>query len=358
MTEQNHGVGRVTLQTIADRVGVSRMTVSNAFSRPDQLSSELRNRILETADALGYAGPDPSGRALARGTTSAVGVLLTDRLHDAFTDEVAAMFLGAIAEELAPTGLSLTLLSSSGRADVVPARDVPMDGALVYSCDTESPALDWLRRRKLPIVFVDQAPVAGIPSVNIDDRGGAAAAAQHLVDRGHRRIGIVTANMSGPEGVVPVKATLAGSYVSIQRMLGWCDALDAAGIVPTIVQQRRSGTDTGRRGARLLLGGDEAPTGVLCFSDATAFGVVQEAEALGYSTPTQLSVVGFDDNPIAETMRPPLTTVRQDLTAKGQAAAAALVATIKASRNGSRSRARHTVLPTQLVVRQSTAAPR
>ncbi len=106
------------------------MTVSNAFSHPDQLSSVLRARILAAADTLGYVGPDPAGRALARGTSGAVGVLLTDSLHEAFTDEVATTFLAAIVDELAPTGLALTLLTSSDRDDVVPARDVALDGAL------------------------------------------------------------------------------------------------------------------------------------------------------------------------------------------------------------------------------------
>ena len=71
-------MAKVTLQSIADRVGVSRMTVSNAFSRPDQLSSELRERILAAADKLGYVGPDPAARALARGRTGSIGLLLTD----------------------------------------------------------------------------------------------------------------------------------------------------------------------------------------------------------------------------------------------------------------------------------------
>ena len=73
-------MGRVTLQTIADRVGVSRMTVSNAFSRPDQLSARLRDQILGVADELGYVGPDPTARALASGTAGAVGLLLSDTL--------------------------------------------------------------------------------------------------------------------------------------------------------------------------------------------------------------------------------------------------------------------------------------
>ena len=131
-------MGKVTLQTIADRVGVSRMTVSNAFSRPDQLSAELRGKIMAAADELGYVGPDPAARALATGSAGTVGVLLTDSLSYAFEDEFAARFLGGIAEELAPTGLALTLLTSSGPAGSVQARDVPLDGALIYSCDETS----------------------------------------------------------------------------------------------------------------------------------------------------------------------------------------------------------------------------
>src|SRR4051812_10932723 len=172
----------VTLQTIADRIGVSRMTVSNAFSRPDQLSAELRGRILATAESMGYSGPDPAARALARGTTGAVGLLLTDSIGYAFTDEAATAFVGAIADQLAPTGSALTLLlSNAGQADVVPARDVPMDGAIVFSCDRTSDAVNWLVRRRLPMVFVDQQPMPGISSVNVDDRGGARAAAEHLL---------------------------------------------------------------------------------------------------------------------------------------------------------------------------------
>ena len=86
---------------------------------------------------------------------------------------MATSFLGRVVDELASTGLALTLLPSDERDDVIPARDVAMDGALVYSCQFESAAREWLVRRKLPLVFVDQDPVPGIASVNVDDRGGA-----------------------------------------------------------------------------------------------------------------------------------------------------------------------------------------
>jgi DNA-binding LacI/PurR family transcriptional regulator len=347
---------RVTLQTIADQVGVSRMTVSNAFSRPDQLSAELRDRILSAAAALGYVGPDPAARALARGTAGAVGVLLTDSLRYAFSDEVAALFLGAIADQLGSTGLALTLLTSSGRPDMIPARDVAIDGAVVYSCDPDSDAVAWLKRRKLPMVFVDQVPEKGWASINVDDRSGTRAAAQHLVDLGHQRISIVTCSHSGEHGLVsdPITASKHG-HVQHERMLGWLSVLDAAGITPTVIQSRHNDENAGYTSGRALLDTDQPPTGILCFSDAIANGVVHGAQSLGLDVPRDVSVVGFDDNPLAQRMRPALTTIRQDVTAKGQAAATALVAAIERSRRGAAGRPRHVLLPTELVVRESTA---
>jgi DNA-binding LacI/PurR family transcriptional regulator len=344
----------VTLQTIADRVGVSRMTVSNAFSRPDQLSAGLRDRILAAAGELGYVGPDPSARALARGTTGAVGIVLTDSLRYAFTDLVATRFLGAIAEELAPTGLALTLLSATGTRDVVPARDVAMDGALVYSCDPTSPAVDLLTRRGLPLVFIDQDPVQGVPSVNVADRAGARAAAEHLLGLGHRRIGLLMSGLHGPHGLADAAARPTDGYASRERLAGWLDALGPAGAELTVVRVRDAGVTEVGAGARLLLEGPDRPTAVLCFSDAVALGVVDTARGLGLSVPEDLSVAGFDDSPAALRFRPALTTVRQDVEAKGRAAVVALIGAIRALAEGRPAPAGHLLLPTELVVRDST----
>jgi DNA-binding LacI/PurR family transcriptional regulator len=350
----------VTLQTIADRVGVSRMTVSNAFSRPDQLSPTLRDRILAVADELGYVGPDPAARALARGTTGAVGILLTESLHDAFTDEVATAFLAAIAEELSPTGLGLTLLTATASADVIPARDVAMDGALVYSCYPDSDAVQWLLRRRIPLVFVDQVPAVGIPSVNVQDRTGARAAAQHLVDLGHRRIGILAPAIRGAHGRISGGTDVIDGFVVEQRITGWYDALTPAGIEPVVFRLPQSRSESGYDGVRLLLDlpEPERPTAILCFSDAIAQGVYQAAQDLDLRIPDDLSVVGFDDSPLASRLRPPLTTVRQDIRAKGHAAAAALTSAIEDSRAGGPIDARQLFLPTELIVRASTGKPR
>ena len=347
-------MARVTLQTIAERVGVSRMTVSNAFSRPDQLSGALRERILATAAELGYAGPDPAGRALARGSTGAVGILLTDSMGTAFRDDVATTFFGAVAEELAPTGLAVTLLPLYGSKDSIPARDVPIDGALVYACPDGADALDWLVRRPIPLVFVDREPTPGSASVTIDDRTGAREAARHLVGLGHRHVGILTGAFAGPHGGVPDATAYEGDYIAHERALGWTEVLDAAGVRVTTVQVREHTEQDAYDGACLLLDVEERPTAVLCFSDLVAWGVLRAASDLGLRVPQDVSVVGFDDAQIARRVRPALTTVRQDVVAKGRAAAAQLTEAIERRRNGEVVDAPRVVVPTELVVRYST----
>lgn len=347
-------MARVTLQTIADAVGVSRMTVSNAFSRPDQLSAALRGTILAAADKLGYVGPDPAARALARGTSGAVGVLLTESLGSAFSDPVAACFFGALAEELAPTGLALSLLPSAGSGESMPARDLPIDGALIYSCAGTTAAVDWLVRRRLPLVFVDQPPIAGGSSVLLDDRAGSRGAAQHLLDLGHRSFALLTFSESGHRGVVPVASDAGSDYISRERLAGWLEPLDVDGVRVVAFEVPANSEQEANAAARELLDAPDRPTAFLCFSDVLAWGVLHAAEDRGLRVPQDVSVVGFDDGVLARSTRPALTTVRQDLGAKGRAAALALTSAIKRDRDGSDPDPDHFLVPTELVVREST----
>jgi DNA-binding LacI/PurR family transcriptional regulator len=346
-------MAKVTLQSIADRVGVSRMTVSNAFSRPDQLSAELRERILEAADELGYVGPDPAARALARGRTGSIGLLLTDELAEAFEDAVATEFLSSVARALTHEGMALTLLTSGDAvgapSDYVPARDVAMDGAIVYICDPASPDIAWLARRNLPVVSVDRDPSPDTPSVNVDDRGGARAAAQHVVDLGHTRVGILTLDKTFTVNGVPT-----ANRPARERMLGWTDVLDAAGVEPMVRSPRYRAWLSVEADAREMLDRPDRPSAVLCFSDLIAVQTIQVAESLGLRVPEDLSVVGFDDSRRATESRPRLTTVHQEVASKGQEAVRALMATMG---DHPPETAERILLPTSLVVRDSTAPP-
>jgi DNA-binding LacI/PurR family transcriptional regulator len=361
----------VTLKTVAERVGVSPMTVSNAFSRPDQLSAALREKILATAAELGYAGPDPAARTLARGSTGTVGILFHGTPRYALSDDFAALFLAVIAEELGRGGLALTLLPNLGTRDALPVRDVAMDGAIIYSCSPADEHVEWLRRRQIPLVLVDQPPDDRLSSVNVDDRAGARAAAAHLVELGHRRIALLAA---GPErmlrhrnprlgasgGVSGSSDALANPddwYVPRERLRGWHDVLDPAGITPVLRYVEKTAHEQGFVVARALLAGPDRPTAVLAFSDALAADVIRAADELRLRVPADLSVIGFDDSPLARRLAPALTTVRQDVVAKGTAAAAELVAAVRARRTGTEAPIRHHLLPAELVLRGTTAPP-
>lgn len=332
-------MAKVTLQSIADRVGVSRMTVSNAFSRPDQLSAELRAKILAAADELGYVGPDPAARALARGRTGSVGLLINGSLSEAFEDAVSAAFLASVSDALSERGMALTLLPASSDDRFVPARDVAVDGALVYICDPTTPDIAWLERRRVPVVVVDHNVREGVASVNVDDRGGARQAAQHLVDLGHRRLGIVQLE-SDPD---------AANHPARERMLGWHDALDPAGAEAVTVTTPYAPAEAAYDAALTLLDRPDRPTGVLCFSDAFALATIRAAEHLGIRVPDELSVVGFDDSVLAVASRPPLTTVHQEVGTKGREAVAAIAEVMAGGPPAA------VLLPTSLVVRGSTA---
>lgn len=348
-------MAKVTLQSIADRLGVSRMTVSNAFSRPDQLSDALRERILAEAAALGYLGPDPSARSLATGTTGTIGVLWSHDLRHALADEVSARFLGAVADRLAPSGLALTIVPATVAGPVVPARDVALDGAIAFSADPALPALDWLRRRGLPLVYVDMAAPRGAVGVTIDDRGGARAAAEHVLDLGRRRVALLTSGFSDEPGWVdgPPRAASGGKRVLLERYAGWLDALDSAGVVPRVVNQPDT-FDGAREAARLLFEGPWRPDAVCCLTDVAAQSVLGAAADSGLRVPDDVAIVGFDDHPLALRTRPTLTTVRQDVDVKGRVAVEALMRLIARRSDGAIAKPRSVRLSVELMVRGST----
>ena len=349
---------RVTMQTIADVVGVGKMTVSNAYARPRHVSAEVRKRIFEVADELGYPGPDAAARALARRRTGLVGVQLTSAPDEAFDNLVALGFVSSIARALTPRSLSLALLSGHEQDDLVPATDIAMDGLVVYSCLSDDEASRALMKRRLPMVLVDQPPRPGISTVNIDDEGGAAAAARHVVELGHREVGIVVPWFDAPDGFDGGDPAAQTEGKLHDRLAGWCGPLNRAGArfrvmgLPWELDHADSRLLAGR-----LLAEPDRPTAFLCFSDLIARGVIDAAQADGLDVPRDVTVIGFDDDPLAAAARPALTTVRQDVDAKGRVAAHALFEAMDAARAGTSARPTHTRLATELVVRDSSATP-
>jgi DNA-binding LacI/PurR family transcriptional regulator len=348
--------GRVTLQTLADALGVSRTTVSNAFNRPDQLNSALRERVLALAAELGYGGPHPAGRALRSGRAGAVGVLFTERLSYAFADPAAVSTLRGLAIEAEEAGVGLALLPaplSGGDPAAVVARAV-VDAFFVYALPEGHPSVAAVLDRRAPVVVADTPHIAGAPFVTVDDRAGARTAAQHLLDLGHRRLAVVSLRVLEDGHTGPVDADrrrMAAYGVTRERLAGYADAIAAAGLswdeVP--IFEGPNLREVGREAAASLLAHEPRPTAVLGMSDELALGVLEGARAAGVSVPEQLSVVGYDDVPAATPRG--LTTIHQPLVEKGRVAGRML---LEALDGGS---PEDVLLTTELVVRGSTAAP-
>jgi DNA-binding LacI/PurR family transcriptional regulator len=351
---------RPTLDTVALEVGVSRATVSNAYNRPDQLSAELRERIIATARKLGYPGPDPTARSLATKRAGSVAFMLCSGLSSAFSDPALSIMLDALASTVDSDGRSLLLLSGVGNAGPRPESVIraQTDVVVAYSLADDAPALQAVQQRTLPLVVVDQPVVPGSARVEVDDATGATLAARHIGELGHRRVGVLSFELSadgrhGPSGQDRVRS--AQYRVSRDRVAGYLAGLAPYGVAPEEVplwEASCSERALGREGARWLLGRDPRPTALLCMSDELALGAIRAANDAGLSVPEDVSVVGFDDTPAALWSQPPLTTIRQDLAEKGRRAGELALQMLEGDRPG-----QPITLGVELVVRASSAPP-
>jgi DNA-binding LacI/PurR family transcriptional regulator len=348
MTEQ-----RVRLRDVAERAGVSVGSASQAFGRPELVSDEMRGRVLEAAEALGYPGPDPTARHLRTGRAGAVGLIFAERLGYQFTDPAAPAFLRGIALGIQEEPLGLLLIPDSRRREEAArtVREAAVDGFIIYSAPQNDPRVEAALARRLPTVTVDQPRGAQTPFVGIDDRAAARSAAEYLRELGHERVGVLSfVTTLDPAASLELD-------LSVERLQGYEGGLGDAWDPSLVRTCRPNALEPAREATLDLLRLDEPPTAIVAMSDILALGALQGAADAGVAVPEELSVVGFDDSPVAQQASPPLTTVSQPQEEKGRLAARYLLEEVERGGAAS-SRSRDTILPTELVVRGSTAPPR
>jgi len=341
---------RVRLRDVAERAGVSVGSASQAFGRPELVSDDVRERVLAAAEELGYPGPDPAARRLRTGRAGAIGLIFSERLAYQFTDPASPPFLRGVslAIQEAPTGLLLIPDSRQRDEATRLVREAVVDGFIVYSVPQNDPRVEAALARRLPVVTVDQPRGAATPFVGIDDRAAARSAAEHLRGLGHERVAVLSFVTTLEPG-----STLQLD-ITVERLAGYEDGLGDAWD-PALVRTCRPNAPEPARAATLeLLREPSPPTAILAMSDILAFGVLEAAVEHGVPVPSKLSVVGFDDTPGAAHATPPLTTVAQPHEEKGRLAAEQLIDAIERRGTGE---PRRTLLPTELVVRDSTAPP-
>jgi DNA-binding LacI/PurR family transcriptional regulator len=325
--------GRSTLAGIAAEAGVSVSAVSKVLNGRTDVAAGTRARIAALLRRDGYQVASRLGFGVVD--------LLIATLHTPWAEELLRGTVQAADE--AGTSVVVSTVDSPGGftawLDRATARGT--DGALLVLHLPDSSELQGLAAARIPLVVIDppEEPGPGIRSVGTTNWQGCLTATRHLIELGHRRIAII----GGPEHL----------WSSRARLAGYRAALEAAGLPAAGELIRRDDfcSEGGRRQARELLALPQPPTAIVAGNDPQAFGVLQALGERGLRAPGDLSVVGFDDVPVASWATPALTTIRQPL-----AAMAATAFRMLRARPGA-GEPHHIELATTLVIRESTGPP-
>lgn len=334
---------RPTSADVAALAGVSRTTVSFVLNRRQdvKIPAETRRRVLEAAEQLDYHPHFPA-RQLASRSSQTIGLVLRQSPEQVAGDAMLAETLRGLGEAARSNGYRV-LVEPLAPGDGTYAgllRSARADGLVISGPRTDDPEIADLVRDDFPLVLQGSLPDLLVPSVDVDNVAGARHAVEHLVSLGHRRIACITN--------APLAYTAAA-----ERLEGYRQVLTEAGIEhePSLVAEGAFDAASGHRAmVELLARAGEPPSAVFVASDVVALGAIGALREAGLRVPSDVSIVGFDDIPLAAYFDPPLTTVRLPAHELGLAAGRALV-----DRIARRPVAPRTLLPTELIVRASTA---
>lgn len=331
---------RVTINDVARAAGVSVSTISKVVNKRDGIAPETQRRVQQVIDDLGYVG-SVGARSLRARRTGVVGVLVSQ--FEPYSAEIlkgvglaaqsAAVeimaWAGASNGPYAPTGWEHALLGRLAGSLI--------DGAIMVTPSSRS------RSGAFPVVAVDPHAVDPlVPSLSVDDEGGARSAVVHLLELGHTRIGY----LGGREDLESATARERGFRRAMQEA--------GPGVDERLVQHGDYTAAGAEVAATLLLDAPDPPTAVVAANDVSALQVIQAARARQLELPGELSVVGFDNIPEAAQHGLGLTTVAQPLQDIGAQALKMLLELL----DGRRPEQMHVRMPTTLLVRESTAPPR
>jgi LacI family transcriptional regulator len=333
------------IRDVARESGVSTATVSYVINDgPRAVHPETRARVLAAMERLQYY-PSSAARGLNRKRAECIGVVLPRPDPTLIVNPYFGSVLHGIVREATTRQQNITLLTGlfwKGARESLPAfRDPRVDGYVLIAPVTNSDIVEALAQAGVPCVAVNaDSTEPRAATLDVDNRAAARLAVEHLLALGHERI----AMLNGREN----------SWSARPRRDGWRDALEAAGIAPDLeLLLERGFTEAwGLEAGRSLLARPDPPTAVFCGNDLLAWGLYQACGEVGVRVPDDLSVIGFDDLPRSAQLSPPLTTIRQPLVEMGEEAVRLLLEGWDRD-----AAARKSILPVELVVRSSTAAP-
>ena len=336
---------RVTLRDVAKQAGVSPTAVSFAYNAPHQLSQATRDRIIDTANELGYQ-PHPVARTLATGRTNTIGLVMPTGLDWILHDPLFSLILGEIGTVCDEEQMRILIVPAIGEVSPGLLATIAADGFVLFSIHRSHPLGRTVERTNRPLVMINGDESLAAPMFNVDDFNGAYQAAQHLIEKGHRRIAVGTIGPRQDGVIIPTFE---------RRMLGYEAAVRDAGLPPSTLRPVfiRGLLSMGKESFEKIWSLDPRPTAVLCVSDVRALSVLNGARKAGISVPGDLAVVGFDNLPDSAVSTPPLTTLKQDLSGRIRLALRTLFGLIADEGGDDHLQPLH-ITPMELEVREST----
>jgi LacI family transcriptional regulator len=333
---------------VAELAGVSKSTVSNVVRGRSTVAPQLRLRVEQAVAELGYT-PSAVARSLVTRRTDTLGAIVPDLGHPFYAD-----LLRGAERQCVARGFSLIMATTEGR---VRDEQKTVESLVAHRCDgyvlcgfSDWSVLAWLEARGMPVAIVDTPTrAAGAAAITVDDHLGALLATQHLIELGHTRIVSVLDSETVTE--------------RSRRVAGYVRALDEAGIPLDPALLLRDRRPPGAREpaprptlAAQILALEPQPTAVVCGDDMVAIGLMDALEARGFHVPLDISLTGFDDDPLAGVRRIGLTTVRQPAMQMGELAAAVLVDHLRGDDPRDLGSVAELLEP-ELVIRRSTSPP-
>ncbi|MDZ4763180.1 MAG: LacI family DNA-binding transcriptional regulator [Chloroflexota bacterium] len=335
----------MNLEDVAKQAGVSRSTVSRVVNNEGYVSDETRARVLEVIERLNFS-PNHAARALVKQRSDVVGVVMPGTANVFFGDNsYFPMLLQGIAEAADQREYNMMLCLGHPNEDREAfsrriIRNRIADGLIIASISGDDPLIDRLIKA-IPYFVMVERPLYhedAISYVTADNLRGGQIATEHLINLGYRRIAHITGHLNISDGQ--------------DRLVGYRRALERAGIPfnPDLVHLGRFSYDAGYHSMKALL--EHHPDAVFVSSDTAALGAMRAIQDAGLRIPDDIGVVVFDDLDVAVRATPALTTIRQPVQKKGEAAFALLLDLI----NGAIQSPHQIILPVQLVIRQSCGA--
>lgn len=334
-----------TIKDVAKKAGVSITTVSRALNGYSDVNVKTRQRIIEAAKELNYT-PNAVARTLVTKKSKTIGLIVSELSRSSAKDNFTFEVLCGINKSVGDMNYDMILFSTNPNKQKQKSYtqlclERGVDGAILQGIRTDDPYLQEVVESKIPCVLIDiplQEDHVGF--VSTDNVYGAKKAVEHLLELGHRKIGMI----NGHEH----------AYVSKERLRGYQEALQQAGIErhPEWTLNGQFSEEEAEKAAYSLLKDYPEITALFCASDLMAFGAIKGAKRLGRKVPKDLSVIGYDDIILSSYHSPALTTIAQDKFMMGYEAARLLIEMLD---DPERLGKKH-VLETKLIIRESTSA--